>query len=50
MTEISIENNKALSNLNDELLEILNGRGKLASYFLSLLSKITNSEHIRQFD
>ena len=45
MTETSIKNNKALENLNDKLLEIMEDRGILASYLLSLLSKITNAEN-----
>ena len=39
------ENNKALSNLNKTLLEIMNDRGTLASYLFSQLSEISNSEH-----
>ena len=42
------ENNKALENLNDKLLEILNDGGIIASY-LSSLSKITNPENTSQF-
>ena len=34
-----IENNLALENLNNKLLEIMNDRGILASYLLSPLSK-----------
>ena len=49
LTETSIENNKALSNLNDKLLKIINDRGMLASYLVSFLSKITNLERISQF-
>ena len=43
-TESSIKNNKALENLNNKLLEIMNDRGKLAPYLLSPLSKITDHE------
>ena len=43
------ENNKALENLNDKLLEILNDGGIIASY-LSSLSKITNPENTSQFN
>ena len=46
ITESSIQNNKALEKLNDKLLEIFNDTGKIARYFLSPLSKITNSENI----
>ena len=49
ITETSIENNRAKENLNDKLLEILNDRGIIASYFLSPLSKITNPENTTQF-
>ena len=49
MTEISIKNSKALENLKDKLLEILNDRGIIESYLLSPLSKITNPENTSQF-
>ena len=49
MTESSIKNNKALENINDKLLEIINDRGIIASYLLSPLSKITNPEKTTQF-
>ena len=49
ITKSSIKNNKALENLNIKLLEIMNDRGILASYLMSLLSKITNPENISQF-
>ena len=45
----SKENNKAIENLNDNLLEIKNDRGKIVSYLLSSLSKITNHGNISQF-
>ena len=44
----SEENKKALENLNDKLLEIINDRGILASYSLSPLSKTTNLENKSQ--
>ena len=47
--ETSKENNNALSNLNDKLLEIMNDTGILASYLLSSLSKFTNPEHTIHF-
>ena len=37
--------NKALENLNDNLLELLNNRGIIASFSLSPLSKITNEKN-----
>ena len=49
ITEISFENNKALKNLNNELLGILNDRGKTASYLLAPLPKINNPHHTSQF-
>ena len=45
----SKQNNKALENLNDKLLEIMNDRGILATYLMSPLSKITNPETTTQF-
>ena len=48
ITETS-NNNKALENLNNKLLEILNDRGIIASYLLSPVSKITNPENSTQF-
>ena len=48
MTETSKEN-KALTILNDNFLNIMNEKGILASYMMSLLSKITNSEHTSLF-
>ena len=49
ITESSKENNLALENLNNKLLEIMNDRGILASYLMSPLSKITNRENSTQF-
>ena len=51
MTETSIKNKntKALEFLNNKLLEIMKDRCTLASYFLSLLSKITLLEKLSQF-
>ena len=49
ITESSKENNLALENLNNKLLEIMNDRGILATYLLSPLSKITNPENTTQF-
>ena len=45
----SKENNKAIENLNDKLLEIMNDRGIKASHLLSPLSQITNPEKASQF-
>ena len=49
ITEISIENNQAIENINNNLLEIMNDRGILATYLMSPLSKITNPENSTQF-
>ena len=49
ITEISINNNQAIENLNNKLLKIMNDRGKLATYLMSPLSKITNPENASQF-
>ena len=49
IAEYSKENNLALENLNNKLVEIMNDRGILASYLMSPLSKITNSENTTQF-
>ena len=48
MMKKSKENNKALVNSNDKLLEIMIDRGVLASYLIPPLSKITNPEHTSQ--
>ena len=49
ITETSIKNNQAIENLNNQLLEIMNDRGILATYLMSPLSKITNPENTSQF-
>ena len=48
VTESSKENNLALENLNNKLLEIMNDRGILPTYLMSPLSKITNPENTTQ--
>ena len=50
MTETSIENNKALANLKDKLLETMKDKCKIASCWLSLLSKATNPKHTSHFE
>ena len=47
--ESSIMKNEAKNNLNNKILEIMNDRGIIASYLLSLLSKITNPKSSTQF-
>ena len=49
ITETSIKNNQAIENINNNLLEIMNDRGILATYLMSPLSKITNPENDSQF-
>ena len=49
ITETSIKNNQAIENLNNKILEIMIDRGILATYLMSLLSKITNPENTSQF-
>ena len=49
ITESSKENNLALDNINNKLLEIMNDRGILATYLMSPLSKTTNPENSSQF-
>ena len=49
ITESSKENNLALDNINNKLLEIMNDRGILATYLMSPLFKITNPENSCQF-
>ena len=44
-----IESNKALSNSNEKLLQIVKDRGEIASYLISQLSKITSLEHTSHF-
>ena len=49
ITETSVKNNQAIENLDNKLLEIMNDRGILATYLMSLLSRITNPENSGQF-
>ena len=49
ITETTIKNNQAIEHLNEKILEMKNGRGVLASYLMSLLSKITNPGNTSQF-
>ena len=49
ITETSLKNNQAIENIKNNLLEIMNDRGILASYLMSPLSKITNPENTSQF-
>ena len=52
ITETSIKkikNNLAIENINNNLLEIMNDRGILATYLMSPLSRITNPENSSPF-
>ena len=49
ITETSIKNNQAIENINNNLLEIMNDRGILATYLMSPLSRITNPDNASQF-
>ena len=49
ITESSINNNKAISDLNEKNLELMDDRGILASHLMSPLSRITNPENTTQF-
>ena len=49
ITETSIKNNQAIEKINNKILEKKNDRCILASYLMSPLSKITNSETTTQF-
>ena len=49
LMETSPEYNQAIENLNNKILEIMNGRVIIASYLLSPLAKITNPENSTQF-
>ena len=49
ITETSIKNNQAIEDINNNLLEIMNDRGILATYLMSPLSRITNPENASQF-
>ena len=49
ITENSINNNKAISDLNEKILELMNDRGIIASNLMFPLSKIINPENSTQF-
>ena len=49
ITENSINNNKLISDLNENILELMNDRGIIASYLMFPLSKIINPENSTQF-
>ena len=49
ITESSINNKKAISDLSEKILELMNDRGIIASYLMFPLSKIINPENSTQF-
>ena len=49
ITETSIKNNLAIENINNNLLEKMNDRGKLATYLMSPLSRMTDLDNASQF-
>ena len=49
ITETSFKNNLAIENISNNLLEIMNDRGILATYLMSPLSRITNLDNKSQF-
>ena len=49
ITESSINNNKAISDLYEKILELMTDRGIIASYLMFPLSKIINPENSTQF-
>ena len=49
ITETSNKNNLAIENINNNLLEIMNDRGILATYLMSPLYRITNPDNASQF-
>ena len=49
ITKTSIKNNLAIENINNNLFEIMNDRGILATFLMSSLSRITNPKNSSQF-
>ena len=49
ITETSINNNKALSNLNEKVLELMNDKGMIAPYLASSLVNLFKPENKSQF-
>ena len=45
LTENSINNNKAIENLNEKILELMNNRGMIAPYFASSLVNLFKPEN-----
>ena len=49
LTENSINNNKAIDNLNEKILELMDEKDMIAPYLVSSLSKVFNLENKSQF-
>ena len=49
MTETSKEGYKAISDLNEKVLQLMNDRGMIASYLVSPLINLFNPENTSQF-
>ena len=49
LTENSINNNKAIENLNEKILELMDEKGMIAPYLVSSLSIVFNLENKSQF-
>ena len=49
LTEISINNNKAIENLNEKNLELMNDKGMIAPYLTSSLVEVFKSDNKSQF-
>ena len=45
LTEISINNNKAIENLNEKILELMNDKGMIAPYLASFLANLSKPEN-----
>ena len=50
ITETSIENNKAISDLNEKVLELMNEKGLIAPYLASSLVNFFKLENKSQFE
>ena len=49
LTENSINNNKAIENLNEKILELMDEKGMIAPYLVSSLSNVFNLENKSEF-
>ena len=49
LTENSINNNKAIENLNEKILELMNDKGIIASYLASSLIEVFKKDNKSQF-